>query len=191
MNPRRRTMTTRDINKDYFRWLCYLIDEKKVKNYTKLIDYLYNVEFFYAIPLDGNRYDDGINLRYRFGYDNGIEDPIIASCLDNKSCSILEMMVALAVRVEEHIMQNPDDGLLPGRWFWKMIDNLGLGGMTDNNFDGELVNYVVWRFMNREYGPDGEGSLVYLPNCHYDLRSMEIWYQIMRYLSENYVNEGE
>lgn len=184
-------MTTRDISRDYFQWLCFLIDESKANHYIKLLDYLYNTEFVYIMPMDGNRYDDGISLRYRFGYDNNIEDPIIASCLDDKSCSILEMMVALAVRVEEHIMQNPDNGLQPGRWFWKMIDNLRLSNMTDDRYDGEYVNSIIWCFLNREYGHDGEGSLVYIPHCRYDLRSMEIWYQMMRYLSEYNVNEGE
>lgn len=184
-------MVTRDINKEYFSWLCYLVDERKCQSYTKLIDYLYKTEFMYILPMDGNRCEDGINLRYRFGYDHGIEDPIIASLLDNKSCSVFEMMVALAVRVEEHIMQNPENGLLPGRWFWKMIENLRLADMTDDRFDGSYVNRAVWMFLNREYGSDGEGSLVYIPHSRYDLRSMDIWYQMMRYLSEYNLNEGE
>ena len=181
----------RDINSEYFRWLCQLVRDTQGFSYDNLLTYLYNTEFVYVIPMDGNRCADGIDLRYRFGYDNGIEDPIIASCLDNKSCSILEMMVALAFRIEEHIMVNPANGIQPGRWFWKMISNLGLRDMTDDKFDGEYVNSVIWRFLNREYNSDGEGSLVYLPNSRYDVRSMEIWYQMMHYLSEYRRNEGE
>lgn len=184
-------MTTRNINEDYYVWLLSLIDGKKAQSYSKLLNYLYNVEFVYILPMDGNRYDDGINLRYRYGYDYNIADPIIASCLDNKSCSILEMMVALAVRIEEHIMQDPENGLDPGRWFWKMIENLGLITMNDRFFDSEYVNGVVWKFLNREYGPNGEGSLVNLPDRQYNIKSMEIWYQMMRYLSGYNVNEGE
>jgi len=185
-------MTARNINQDYFAWLISLIgDGLQTKPFNKLLNYLYDQEFVYILPMDGNRYSDGINLRYRYGYDYGIEDPIIASCLDNKSCSILEMMVALCVRVEEHIMQNPENGLAPGRWFWGMIDNLGLATMTDDRYDIEYVNGVIWRFLNREYGPDGKGGPIYIPNCPYDLRTMEIWYQMMRYLSEYKINEGE
>ena len=182
----------RDINQEYFSWLCYLIDENKCRQYSRLITYLHTTEFVYIMPMDGNRYDDGINLRYRFGNDNNIEDPVIASCLDDKSCSILEMMVSLSVRVEEHIMQNPDNGLQPGRWFWMMIDNLGLSDQTDRNYDSEYANSIIWRFLNRQYDSDGRGGLIYLPSSRCDLRDVEIWYQMMWYLSEyNNVNEGE
>jgi hypothetical protein len=78
----------------------------------------------------------------------------------------------------------------PGRWFWMMIKSLGLQDMYDKNFDGEYVNFVVWRFLNREYDRDGKGGLVHIPGILEDLRSMEIWYQMMRYLS-NYRRNGE
>ena len=183
---------TRDIHSDYFDWLCSLVNDSKPshRSYNLLLEYLHNTEFVYIMPMDGNRFADGINLRYRFGDSMSIDGPVIASCLDDKPCSILEMMVALAVRCEIHIMGDPDVGERSGRWFWKMIENLGLSDMYDSRFDGEYVNFVVWRFMNREYSRDGEGGLVYLPNSPYDLRSMEIWYQMMRYLSE-YRRNGE
>ena len=180
-------MVTRNINNDYFEWLCSFIQDSKPfarSSYTKLLNYLYDTEFVYVMPMDANRYEDGINLRYRFGYDNHIEDPVIASCLDNKTCSILEMMVALSIRCEEHIMFNPAYGEQVGRWFWMMIKNLGLEHMSDRQFDYEYVNGVIWRFLDRKYDPDGQGGLIYIPNSQYDLRSMEIWYQMMRYLSE-------
>jgi hypothetical protein len=154
------------------------------------MNYLYTTEFVYVMPMDGNRYADGIDLRYRFGYENGIEAPIIASCLDNNPCSIFEMMVALAFRCEEHITYNPGNGLMSGRWFWMFIKNLGLLDMSDTRFDEEYVNSVIWRFLDRQYEPDGEGGLICIKNCPYDMRSMEIWYQMQRYLSE-YRRNGE
>lgn len=175
---------TRDINNDYFIWLCSLINDSKKGVYNKLLLYLHNVEFVYIIPMDSNRYADGVNLRYRFGRENNIDDPVIASCLDNRYCSVLEMLVALAVRCETSIMVDPDNGFLPGRWFWDMIHNLGLDELTDRKFDSEMANSIIYRFLNREYGPNGEGSIVYLPDCPYDIRSMEIWYQMMRYLTQ-------
>ena len=181
-------MKARDINEEYFNWLCSLVDDSKPSNkygYTKLLKYLYDTEFIYILPMDGNRYEDGISLRYRFGYEHNIEAPIIASCLDRDKgpCSILEMMVALAHRCEENITFNPELGIMSGKWFWMMVSNLGLGGMTDNCFDDEFVNSVIWRFLDREYSHDGEGGLIYIPNSQYDMRTTEIWYQMMRYLS--------
>ena len=186
-------MVIHDVNRDYFEWLCSLVSDSKPNrraSYNHLLEYLYSTEFVYTLPMDGNRYDDGINLRYRFGYEHNIDGPVIASCLDIKPCSIFEMMVALAFRCEEHIMYNPSCGMMSGRWFWMMISNLGLKDMTDRNYDGEYVNSVIWRFLDRKYSYDGEGGLIYIKDSKYDMRSMEIWYQMQRYLSE-YRRNGE
>lgn len=54
----------------------------------------------------------------------------------------LEMIIALAIRLEEHIMDDPDIGNRTGQWFWDMIVSLGLGseGLID----------VIRRFLNRD-----------------------------------------
>lgn len=180
------------VQQHYFEWLCSKVCDsipEKRKAYSRLLHYLDATEFTFILPMDENRCADGADLRYRFGDELGIEGPVIASCLDDRPCSILEMMVALSIRCEENIMVDPDIGAKPDRWFWRMIYNLGLINMTDKNFDEEYVNGVVWRFLNREFGPNGEGSLVYIPDSQYDMRSMEIWYQMQHYLTE-YLRNG-
>lgn len=99
--------------------------------------------FTYTIALDGNRYDDGIDLRYRFGNEQGYRDNMIASYLDNRPCSVLEMIIALAIRLEEHIMDDPDIGNRTGQWFWDMIVSLGLGSMDDSKFDKAYAIDVI------------------------------------------------
>ena len=134
--------------------------------------------------MDGNRAEDGVDLRYRFGYEHNIETPVIAECLDDKECSVLEMMVALAVRCEEHIMDNPDVGDRTGKWFRDMIANLGLNGMTDDCFDRHYVERILHRFMSREYKRNGDGGLFTEHHNRIDMRFVEIWYQAMWYLDE-------
>jgi len=73
-------------------------------SYQKLLRHLHNIDFQYMLPMDGNRAEDGIDLRYRFGYEKEYEGSTIASYLDNSPCSVLEMLIALAFRCEEHIM---------------------------------------------------------------------------------------
>ncbi len=180
-------MTEHELKHEYFEWMCNLVYNPKYSkkySYKKLLSYLHHTEFTYIIPLDGNRYEDGINLRYRFGYDNGIDDSIISSYLDNEPCSILEMLVALAFRCEVHIMDDPEIGDRTGQWFWNMIVNLGLGSMTDARFDENYIVKVIDRFLNRQYEADGRGGVVHIPNCRCDLRKVEIWYQMMWYLNE-------
>ena len=134
--------------------------------------------------MDGNRAEDGVDLRYRFGYEYGFDNSAVADCLDDKDCSVLELMVALAIRCEEHIMDNPDIGDRTGKWFLDMIVNLGLEKMTDDHFDKRYVERILHRVLNREYGRNGDGGLFTVHHSRIDMRSVEIWYQAMWYLDE-------
>lgn len=108
--------------------------------------------------------------------------PMIASYLDNRPCSVLEMLIALAFRCEEHIMTDPDIGNRMGQWFWNMIVSLGLGSMSDSRFDAAYTDDVISRFMNRKYKRNGEGGLFTVERCKYDMRTVEIWWQMNWYL---------
>jgi hypothetical protein len=92
------------------------------------------------------------------------------------------MMIALSIRLEEDFMDDPLYGNRTGQWFWQMVVNLGLGSMTDERFDRRYVRERIDIFLNREYKPDGEGGLFILRDCKYDLRDVEIWYQLNWYL---------
>lgn len=175
------------LENEYFEWMCKLVyDEKyfKHRSYQKLLTYLNNREFVYILDMDGNRAEDGIDLRYRFGYENHCDYPIIAHYLDVRPCSILEMMVALAFRCEEHIMGDPDIGDRTGQWFWGMVASLGLENMDDVGFDERYADGIIERFLNREYKRDGKGGLFTVKHSHRDLSSIEIWYQMHSYLNQ-------
>lgn len=53
--------------------------------------------------------------------------------LDQYECSVLEVMIALALRMEEETMASSEFGDRTNQWFWYMIVSLGLSGMTDSN----------------------------------------------------------
>ena len=91
------------------------------------------------IPMDGNRAEDGIDLRYRFGHEQHYSDAMVASFLDDRPCSVLEMMIALSIRCEEHIMDDPDVGNRTGQWFWSMIASLGSGPCMMDGLTG-----IMW-----------------------------------------------
>ena len=63
-----------------------------------------------------------------------------------------------------------------------MIRNLGLGSMTDVNFDDDYVKDRIEIFLYREYEPDGKGGLFTIKNCDIDLRTVEIWTQLCWYI---------
>ena len=114
-------MTEKELNNEYFEWMCQLVCNERYSrglSYQKLLRHLHNIDFQYVILMDGNRAEDGIDLRYRFGYEKSYEGPMIASFLDNRPCSVLEMLIALAFRCEENIMNNPDVGNRMGACQW-------------------------------------------------------------------------
>ena len=179
-------MTRDELIDQYFDWMYQLVvdDRYSNKSYRKLFTRLYDTEFTYTIPMDGNRAEDGIDLRYRFGREHLYSDAMVASCLDDRPCSILEMMIALSIRCEEHIMDDPDIGDRTGQWFWAMIASLGLGSMYDARFDRDRVDDILARFLERDYARNGEGGLFTVNLCRQDMRSIEIWYQMACYLKE-------
>lgn len=168
-------MTRPDVRADYFEWLFNLVCKDRYSDrisFRKLLQYLHNVEFTYSIPKDSNRAADGVDLRYRFTSRQCLWGP----------CSVLEMMIALAIRCEEDTMNDPRYGDRTAQWFWGMINSMELGGMTDANFDEEYVANSVNRLLKRQYAPNGKGGLFTIRNCQYDLRNVEIWHQLCYYL---------
>ena len=180
-------MRTAQLTSRYFDWMCQFVhDDRSSKrpSYQKLLRYLYDTEFIPILDMDANRAEDGAGLRNRFGYENCLSTTTIERYLGGKPCSMLEMMIALAIRCEEHIMSDENVGDRTGRWFWDMVDNLGLGSMTDAGFEKEQADHIIRRFLFRLYRPDGRGGLFAIKNRGYDLRSVEIWCQAMWYLDD-------
>ena len=176
-------MLADQIRNEYFDWMIDLVNANrgpKEISYIKLLEYLHNTEFTYLILRDRNRAEDGVDLRYRFGLIR--KHPEYPEYLSGPS-SVLEMMIALAIRCEECIMDDPAYGNRTSQWFWGMIASLGLGGMTDAIFDRDYVEECLTRFLNREYERNGKGGLFTVKGTRRDMRKMEIWYQLNAYLN--------
>lgn len=168
-------------NYEYFNWLCEIVCQAKFAksvSYRKLLECLHSIEFRVLIPNDTNRAMDGIDLRRRYYL---ITNKYID---DGSPCSVLEMMVALTIRCEETIMDDPEYGDRTVQWFWSMINTLGLSNMIDNRFDEAFVRRKIDIFLDRQYEPNGEGGLFKIKHCRRDLRKVEIWYQLCWYLDQ-------
>lgn len=175
-----------NIRRDYFEWLfdlaCGDLYADQI-SYRKLLIHLHEVEFIYVHPRDYNRADDGTKLRRRYVL-SIIPEGFYEQAIDELTgpCSVLEMMLALAIRCEEDYMGDPGIGDRTRQWFWSMIRSLGLGSMMDHAYDSAYINEVLDRFMKREYEANGRGGLFTIKNCKYDLRDFEIWFQMGWYL---------
>lgn len=176
-------MLNNDIYEQYFNWLCDIVNVSSV-SYDKLLRLLHRTKFRWIDIKDRNRAEDGLDLRFRFGKSANLHKNDVLDWHDEESCSVLEMMIALAIRAEEQIMDDPQVGNRTTQWFWGMISSLGLNGMSDDMFDLIDVKYIIERFLNREYSPDGRGGLFSIKDCDYDLRDIEIWTQLCWYLDK-------
>ena len=170
---------------DYFLYLSDKVFERG--GYSLLLSYLFDTRFIwsYKIQTDANRAKDGQMLRDRYANETGdyilYEDKI-------EPCNVLEMMVALCMRIEEDIMSEPGDEA-PERWFWAMIRNLKLDRFTNKNFDEREVGRIIFSWLNRLYEPDGNGGAFPLKRPLKDQRLVPIWDQANLYLNEELKGE--
>ena len=176
-------MNQMTIKEEYFSWMSDLVCGARFSEETSfdmLLRHLHTREFVPAHPKDKSRAKDGADLRYRFALYHNLLD--IKSYLDGP-CSILEMMIALAIKCEEETMSDPRFGDRTGQWFWDMIKSLDLKTMTDGRYDSRYVDYVIDRFLNLGYDSNGRGGLFTIRNYPDDIRDLEIWYQLCEYLN--------
>lgn len=186
-------MTSEQIRNEYFEYLYQIVcgdEELATVTWRQLLWHLFNTPFRISyIIRDEDRAINAKLLRFYFGEDYHYNPNTVNPLLDELEVSVLEVMVDLSLRIERNIMASMEFGDRTSYWFWCMVDSLGLNGMIDGEYDPEFVDIVLERFMDREYEPNGKGSLFYIPTTTKDLRKIEIWYQACEYLNA-LIDEG-
>lgn len=167
-------MTNKDAEKLYFEWLCSLCKRKGERvSFEKLLKHMYDKKFTYVIQQDSNRAEDGRFLRKRFCEKFKIDYELY---LRLGECNVLEMMVAVLQRANDI----SDIGVAD--FFYICLNNMGLSTMHGSSYNKEKVDYILDKFLARDYMPDGVGSMFYIPGETRDMRCMEIWYQMNQYI---------
>lgn len=184
------------LNSAYVEWLL-----SKVCSRDTAVDYSTLFSMLYQTPinlenmkeLDSNRYQDGRMLRFRFENHHGNDILGMVSQDDvrrfeDRPCSMLEMIVGLALRMEEQIMGNLRYGDRTGQWFWEMLTNLGVGYMTNSRFNVIEYRRCVSNFMNYAYDPDGKGCLFRSEHKSMaEMTDLDIWYQMHEHLKDIHI----
>lgn len=181
-------MKTTTKTKTYFEFLCDLVwkSGRKIDEGKELfLLHELNERLFYAlIPNDDNRASDGLQLR-----DNYIDEGGAAQALPSAPCSVLEMLIGVASRLVLETEASKWEKSVD-EWFWILIDNLDLDILKSTNVSEEeyrdKIEFVIVRFLEREYRSSGEGGLFPLAHANQDQRRIEIWYQMTAYVVENY-----
>lgn len=173
------------LEEQYFVWLYSNINDPELtedtRTYWNLARQLHDREFVYIIANDDNRWLDGRDLRNMFIADMDDDDGTPIYLRLNPACSVLEMLIALCIRLEFQTDEPVED------WFWKLLSNLRIGHYNDHRYDEEtriIVDDVIDTLIWRNYKYDGTGGLFPLRDAQQDQRKLEIWYQMHSYLLE-------
>ena len=100
---------------DYYMWLLDRVRalHGEYENYVRLMKHLFSTEYIAVLPLDENRLQGGLSLRYRFA----LEEGVYVEDVHDGPCTVLEMLEALA----ENISYDTSETI--SRWFWELIHN--------------------------------------------------------------------
>jgi len=170
------------LDEAYFVWLYSQVGSVENKNrsrtYWELLRLLYKKEFTWSIEKDGNRAQDGKDLRLEFLRQTGhkVDEP---GWLEY-GCSMLELMLALASKLTFQAEGEVHE------WFWTLVENIGLIECTDANPPDEaIVELILDKIIDRDYAKNGAGGFFPLKHRNVpDQRRVELWYQAEAYLLE-------
>jgi hypothetical protein len=183
------------IEGEYFLWLYDHIKSKK-HDYLKLCEILFHTEFKWYVHNDDNRCQDGTNLRDVFFEEKHLDESHLeVRSLLKKRCSVFEVLVALALRMNELMYDLDNQRDQTPKWFHEMLTNLGLNIYVDGfNFGRRFdemtelrIDDILTTLMDRTYDSYGRGGLFPLKRAPRNHQAdVEIWYQMMAYMDENY-----
>ena len=163
----------------YYIWLLKRIDFDSYEDRSKLLQYLHNKEFVWDIWTDEDRAEDGFALRRVFEKET---DYLDYSPLE-KPCSVLEMLIAFAERIDKDVM---DEEYGAPYWFWIMIDNLGLKDCTDDVFDAKKVNLVLDSWLNRLTKNDLKSGIFPGKSGKKPEIKIDCWFAMQNWIAERY-----
>lgn len=158
---------------NYYQFLLSLVGERS----NPLYEYLFSVDYIWTNLSDSNRAQDGIDLRCLWAGLNKLDvDKYNMIFKEKPNCSMLELLVAFANRIENEYMAIPGQNRIP-TWFMQMLYNLGLAADV-NDFNKDHVDHVILFFIEHKIG------LFHIPGV--DLSKFQLWDQMNSWL--NYIN---
>lgn len=176
-------------NEGYFHWLVSQTEmsgsQDPHRTFWSMLHQLHTKPFRWFIHNDDNRWENGRELRDEYADRYHVGDEDIWGMDD---ASVLEFLVALTRHLEF------ESEARAAKWFWKLIENLGLQHYNDAQYShhAELeIDSALDNLIKRRYGLDGQGGLFPLRDPQTDQTRVEIWYQMQAYLLEGeYVANG-
>lgn len=184
-------MDERTFSQGYFNWLCSKVQHKNKRlNHKALLNLLYEKPFRWSVDYDGNRCDDGLELRDLYIQEFDVDESHLeVKYFLKRPCSVLEVLVAIARRMYDlqYILSDPVDHT--NRWFHELLGNLQLERFSDDisPVQEAEIDDILEIWLGRTYDEHGFGGIFPLKKRPLkDQTRVELWYQMMLYLAENY-----
>lgn len=186
------------LKEEYFDWLVNnILGPKVFKKYTTLCKELHRKKFRWFVHNDDNRCSDGLRLRDYFMEALRLDESHLeVKAFLRADCSVLEVMIALSQRANDITYDlNETQKNKTALFFLILLKNLRLDRFVDDmSRDGRFapvaeaeIDDILEVMMDRTYGVDGDGGMFPLKKRHREDQSkVEIWYQMMHWLDENY-----
>lgn len=169
---------------DYMRFLILRANLQQFKDLEKIFKLLHNISFSYVLYRDNNRAEDGVALRKIYLENNYLADHLL-KMFQNRECSVLEMLIGLAIRVDNEYIGDPGEEH-PEYFFIEMIENLGLCRLKQGPHMNRVVYTIAKTWMDRKFKRNGQGSPFPVKYDDRDQRELEIWDQMNSYVNENF-----
>lgn len=192
------TINLKSIKDEYFNYLTedVLGPTHNGKLYSILYYTLNNIEFYAKIERDKNRAESAYTYRMIFLQLYKEKFPKETASISSSSIgdigfsympSFFEVVIYLAKDLA-YITDGSTDTKYLSKWFWIMMENLGLESYWDGNTTDSDINIIkatVRRVLDRDYDENGVGGLFPLRETSVDQRKTELWYQANYFLVEN------
>lgn len=171
-----------DLEEDYFHWLLFFCNLDEEKNYYYGFRVLLNIPFRLKKPRDINRSIDGSKWKKKYPIPHRfLEEKEEIQEFFDKEVSVLEVLLGLALRVDQEITGEMSEEDHPEAFFMEMMRNLKLSELSEREIRTKMT-----RWMNGTYKKNGEGTPFPVKNKVVDQREREIWDQMQAYIRENY-----
>lgn len=182
---------------EYFEWLVSKVTSPAVPDDAQariVLQVLKDIRIK-GLPMadDAPRLEDGKQLRTSFMDDTGMAAHSYKDALEPESgfCTVLELLVALSMRMDD-IMRDPLDpcSSVPS-WFWGMVSTMvgqSFYPCSYWTFSVDASTPVVvaestMKFLGRQYDPTGHNGNIFIDMSGVDLRAIDIWAQACHFMS--------
>ena len=178
------------LSQAYYEWLVYDILNSR-PNWFPILKVLHSRDYIPMLIMDDSRAKDGINLRDIYMSRVSGSYAVQQGCnpWGDTPCSMLEMMIAFAMRIKEEFYSEYDQITDMNTVIFSMF--LSSMGIDTETITEDELNNIIDIFICRQYDPSGKGSLFNLSGKTMDIdwRQPPIWNQMLAWVSTTHILE--